>query len=546
MNKQLNEAVVRLKKNFLNQVKNRDDIYCGIEYEFHPNDIDTGGGYVHREEPDSEDDIYKLLRLLENDTELYLDDDAHDYMEGYTDTISGMSDLIDYLVNEDILYIDTSYTVETVNTYNFLIELLNNGYLDAEDTDEENSIIRSAIGGRDRDEFLSIELDSSGIASLYTQMLNNGIEIDDDFTYDEGLFNSTVYDVVDAINRDDESYTNIYKEHLRNILEDIPKIPKIKYEEIDIYDVDISKLSREVLHKILAQEDTNDYLYYNFDVIEVDSSDIDVHEEHNMEFDMAESIFNIQNELDIKHIDYRDVVADNNNQVEVISETMFVGDGILHIDEMFDFIEEHGFTSRFSGMHVSISSDKWKNVDFNILKFFVFMDMPDIINIFPKRKHVADLYRIFMYSSEVSNSIIHEIENNKSLTVAIANIQKYLDNNIGKIMGGKLQSIKFDDYNTLNGRIELRYFGGENYEYRYDEIEKKILEAVYVMELSYGELYNKEYQKGVLKLLNGFVNNIVQRYILSKRISTENVTPDIENINTLEQLHKLVHSDIFV
>ena len=58
----------KTKKNFLNQVKNRSDIYCGVEYEFHPNELHGMSQYHHNTYPDSESDIYTIIQLI-NDGE---------------------------------------------------------------------------------------------------------------------------------------------------------------------------------------------------------------------------------------------------------------------------------------------------------------------------------------------------------------------------------------------------------------------------------------------------------------------------------------------
>lgn len=57
------------------------------------------------------------------------------------------------------------------------------------------------------------------------------------------------------------------------------------------------------------------------------------------------------------------------------------------------------------------------------------------------------------------------------------------------------------DYNLLNGRIELRFFGGENYHTMFDDIKQQMLRALFIMEIAYTNLYQKEYYKSLYKFI---------------------------------------------
>lgn len=545
MSKQLDEAVVRLKKNFLNQVKNRSDIYCGVEYEFHPNELHGMSQYHHNTYPDSESDIYTIIQLINDGEKLYLSDDPYDYMEGESDRITDMDELIDHLSDNDLIDIDTAYMPESINVFNTYVRLYDAGYLDATSDEEENRILRNVFEGMEQNDYLDRDLHEGALLAFYTHLDNNGIDITDGIEYNV-MLDATLHNLFEAIRDEDSHYINRHKQNIKTPITMVAGFSEL--EQLESYStvVDLSNFDRELLSLVLPYSRLRNELYYDFDIGEFDPRDVIGHNANKLQVYMADTIREVQAALENDDIDFREVTEDNNNQIEVISNTMTFGKGIAHISEMFNYITDNGFTSEFSGMHVSISSDKWKDGDFNILKFFVFMDIPEVISIFPSRKHVADLYELFMNNSDINRTIKTELENNKSLTQAISKIQQYLSKNINKIMTGKFQSIKFDDYSTLNGRIELRYFGGEDYEERYEEIEQKMLEAVYIMELSYGDLYNKEYQKGILGLLNNFANGIVKHYIRNGNIDKVDITPEIRNINTLEQLHKLVHSDIFV
>jgi hypothetical protein len=57
------------------------------------------------------------------------------------------------------------------------------------------------------------------------------------------------------------------------------------------------------------------------------------------------------------------------------------------------------------------------------------------------------------------------------------------------------------DFNMMDGRIELRFFGGENYQNMYADIKQQMLRALFIMELAYTDLYQKEYYKELYKFI---------------------------------------------
>jgi hypothetical protein len=81
-----------------------------------------------------------------------------------------------------------------------------------------------------------------------------------------------------------------------------------------------------------------------------------------------------------------------------------------------------------------------------------------------------------------------------------------LANTINKVIDtNKYQSIKFGDYKILDGRIELRFFGGENYHTMETEIKHHILRALYLLSFAYTDEYNNDYYKKIAKMVNRIV-----------------------------------------
>ena len=207
------------------------------------------------------------------------------------------------------------------------------------------------------------------------------------------------------------------------------------------------------------------------------------------------------------------VDTDNNYQFEFITDIMTVGECLDSLQEVFEFIEEYGYTTKHSGLHISISSDKWSNTPFNFLKFFTLMQFTHVLDIFPERQYVNNLYNQFVRSKNTIHIVKDAIKNTNNLSQCVSNIHNTLsDINLWKdgFLSTKYQSVKFGDYEISHGRIELRFFGGEHYEDRYDEVEQLLLKSLYMMELSYGDLYDKEYKKLFVRILDDIATNIIK------------------------------------
>lgn len=186
---------------------------------------------------------------------------------------------------------------------------------------------------------------------------------------------------------------------------------------------------------------------------------------------------------------------EHDSQVEVVTKTVNPKVGLQMIKEMFSFIDEHAHTTDSSGLHISVSIGD--QVD--LMKFLVLMEMGYIVdNIFPERMHVANVDQKFSgYIERIFTNFVlmgdidYTFSNKKILDVLVSRITK------SALFMDKSQSIKLGDYEIHNGRIELRFFGGEDYEDRYDEIENHLYRALYILLVSTSNLYQKEYLKGL-------------------------------------------------
>ena len=209
-------------------------------------------------------------------------------------------------------------------------------------------------------------------------------------------------------------------------------------------------------------------------------------------------------------ITYDIIVADEsgNGQVEIITSKMNVVDGLKHIRKVMEMIrnEEIIYTSDNSGMHISISSKKYNLDNFNVSKFISLIEYNYIDNIFPSRDNVDNIIDA-LKSSEMTNRIIMFLTHNDYNSKEFIEEVKCSIENSRAITRFKEQSIKFADYRKMNGRIELRFFGGKNYENRFDDVKEQLLRSLYLLSISYTDEYNIEYHKSLYRLVNDIIQS---------------------------------------
>lgn len=244
--------------------------------------------------------------------------------------------------------------------------------------------------------------------------------------------------------------------------------------------------------------------------------------------DMIETIFNMSDvtyyerpeklELpDSINDNLYSIVDEHAFQVEVITNYCTPDSALSQIRDMFGFISEHGYTSDSSGMHVSISTQEPEKVD--LLKFLVLMETGHIVSdIFPSREYVDNIDSIFNKKLKTifNNLIIFGDIDHTSTNTDIFDFLIHRIRDSG-LFYRKEQSIKFGDYDYSNGRIELRFFGGEDYEDRYDEIEFHIYRALYILLVS----SSKEFDKVFKKELFSFMSNAIEKYCKEQLIGLE-------------------------
>lgn len=486
-------------------LKNSDDYNIGIEYEFHPNDHewhDSLGGtnsamleYITKESdmdhygityedfdllrmptrqsfPGNNDTLWMLIPVIGEKKRFFINTNNDTVFEGENNTEDDVFKNMDTVVAS--MYIDTSIFV---------------GDSDDLDIDESLSIVFDIIAEQ-------IPEDDSYDPETACELFLDGLAKEKD-SIKEYVFGDDAFEKL--------SKTNDFG---GNILKNM-------YDDISIYQF-FESIVTVTTRDDLNSEEIADELYDNMMEFKkfYDKNDGDIFFSNNYKRDVFPEYFEyyefvqedgnsgIFSELANAGITYDKVETDNDDQVEVITDAMPLKDAISHFKKMFAFIKEHGYTSNASGLHISVSTNKWNLNDINFSKLMILMNFGYIHNdLFAPRNFVED------FNKSIEKSLISRIRdvaeiasNPTSLYAAFDKIENLLD--IHGESAHKMQSVKTGDYHAMNGRIELRYFGGEDYEDRLSTILPELLRALHTLDVAYGDTYDKVYNKARYKYID--------------------------------------------
>lgn len=230
--------------------------------------------------------------------------------------------------------------------------------------------------------------------------------------------------------------------------------------------------------------------------------EIDEEGEYSPEGDIAEAIEeNIQNDYPSIFGDIEKFTVDPSvdNGAETITKPLPLKRALEVMEIMFDHIHEVGSTSNQTGMHVnmSIKGLNFKKDNFNPAKLVMLLDPKTLAEFFPLRKQ---------YTENLLNTIngdflwIAAEQRNTELLIQYFNLYA-VD------QGKKYQQANFitisEVYSEHLHRIEFRYFGGKDYEDRFNTIKWNIYRTAYILMVAYAEEFGqKEYLKAMVKILD--------------------------------------------
>lgn len=195
------------------------------------------------------------------------------------------------------------------------------------------------------------------------------------------------------------------------------------------------------------------------------------------------------------------IVPEHDGMVEFITSVMPLTTGLLHIKDFLTKARQHGikFPST-AGLHVSISHVNGTNKDINFAKFIVLLAADHLHGIFPERTHVSNI------NNKIRDAIETYVIENVGFSTTGMSVSD-IEDVIQRVSFSEEPSIskyitaKVSDFFEQHGRVELRFFGGENYWQQFKDIVWNILRSCYILEIAYGEMYRKEYLKKLYELL---------------------------------------------
>lgn len=145
------------------------------------------------------------------------------------------------------------------------------------------------------------------------------------------------------------------------------------------------------------------------------------------------------------------------NGFELVTGPLPYVDIRLVLSKIMKILQEIGYTTDRTGLHINISFSKESGKDIekiNILKFILNLDETKIYNLFPDRKDNV-------YAKSVKSIIPYKDYDYTNSTANILGNSLLLPNT-------KYYGVNFS---TLGeGRLEFRYLGGENYQFKVNDI----------------------------------------------------------------------------
>lgn len=203
---------------------------------------------------------------------------------------------------------------------------------------------------------------------------------------------------------------------------------------------------------------------------------------------------NIHTLLDDYGVKYERVVPDS-GMIEVITGVMPVNSALANMKRMFELIREHGSTDSSSGMHISVSTNRWDLGDINFEKLMILLNFDHIHTMkFEERSYVDNFNDLVERAIRIrAFPYLKILRTSSSMQEVYDDVSSLID--IHSMAMNKYQSLNAREYHSSNGRIELRYFGGDDYEERFDDIKTELYRALVTLDVSYGDMYEKEFQK---------------------------------------------------
>lgn len=196
------------------------------------------------------------------------------------------------------------------------------------------------------------------------------------------------------------------------------------------------------------------------------------------------------------HISFREFKYEHDSQVELVTDPLPTNEAMKHIKSVFKLLEveemeDHVglYASHQSAFQISISYQGTGS--FNPLKFALLMDSDSIHKIFPERGMVEN------YNRHICN-VIKKLRDNHDESDIFPMVEQYFlkrYTTADNTPDDKYFTFKLSDFMKFDGRVELRFPGGEDYHLLFDEIKSHVAKAIMILKISYTNEYDELYHQ---------------------------------------------------
>lgn len=284
-------------------------------------------------------------------------------------------------------------------------------------------------------------------------------------------------------------------------------------EEADAY-MTMEDFVEEILAKTPSSANIDPRIFFNVDVDFSDSITSSIGE--------VEEIIN-----EMGYSDWFEVVDEGHDMIEIITTGSITGDDIEEcydtLFEIIDTLKDRGYGTRDSdsgadiqgsGFHISISKLGYDG----LVSPTKFLLLSNILQIIPNdeqyvRKYVNDIRENFNSSTSleilVGSLIANKFKKNESLS---KNYDKILEDwaYASTDTVEKFQTVNFKEMDIQNGRIEIRLYGGRNYDSVKAEMWDETIRSMYALHLASSET---EGRREYLQILNRMANEVFVNHL---------------------------------
>lgn len=492
------------------------NVLIGIEYEYHVNEsgINDGDAITQDEFDRLVDEMADRSRdsYIEQEIEYYLDRQVDTYapvidkfnaaVEKFKENNTSVDDLKnEYNALNEKDELDDSDVMELANVINEIHDYIQfiEGLVESFDTDELNYLYDVGI---------NLELDPTKLPRIDTTQSVDDIRQE---LRDKKRYYATIINHFFTIDTSGEFSKTLDDDDLRKRLhEDAETYANNAWDENGAQD---------------ARNEAEDQVHGDYNVIGDNINDemVDFIEK---ELDDKDNEWGIDSSLIDSVVNDRSVFGG----VEVITKALPMNQAFDLMNKMFNHIKDMGSTSNSTGMHVNISIKglQFTPQTFNPVKLFILLDeaflrssdttKPIKIIKYPLRKYVE------LISAPITVNDIFDIAKLWTQNSNIGQIESMTRKLLVKSgISAKYQSINFNhvfDAEVDNRRIEFRYFGGKDYETRYDEMSQDIQHAAYALNAAFDPAFaRKLYLKGLVKFFDKILTDP------DKRVGWDGSTP---------------------